>query len=183
MSEYDLPISFPSAEASSDGPAGSAELQGALCGLLCVNPHANRMTWVNNLFPELEIDEQEQLDLSVLFDDTVQQLNSLDFDFQIDVPDDNAPLASRILALADWSQGLVYGLGVSGLKHESDLSADSQEYLADLIQISQVDAESLEQTDAEEGYFAELTEYLRMGLFLLYGELQPVSAEEGIEQH
>ncbi len=183
MSEYDLPMPFPSPDATGGGPAGTTELQGALCGLLCVNPLANRMTWANNLFPELEIDEQEQLDLSALFDDTVQQLNSLDFDFQIDVPDDNAPLASRILALSDWCQGLVYGLGVSGLKQEADLSPDSREYLTDLIQISQVDAESLEQSDAEEGYFAELIEYLRMGLFLLYGELQPINPDDSAEQH
>lgn len=181
MSEYDLPMPFPSQDTKPDGPTGSAELQGALCGLLCVNPHANRMTWANNLFPDLEIDEQEQLDLSALFDDTVQQLNSLNFDFQIDVPDDNAPLASRILALSDWCQGLIYGLGVSGLKQEADLSPDSQEYLTDLIQISQIDSDSLAQSDAEEGYFAELIEYLRMGLFLLYGELQPINPENEAE--
>lgn len=182
MSEYDLPLPFPSQEATPNGPANTAELQGALCGLLCVDAQANRMAWANSLFPEMTFDEQDLLDLSALFDDTVQQLNSLDFDFQIDVPGDDAPLASRILALSDWCQGLVYGLGVSGLTQEADLSADAQEYLTDLIQISQVDAESLAQSDSEEGYFFELIEYLRMGLFLLYGELQPVNPDSS-EQH
>lgn len=176
--EYDDDLhEFLPTAVTSTTPSSSAELQGALCGLLCVDNTASRQTWIKTLFDDTSLDAQTELDMSVLFDDTVQQLNSLDFDFQLDIPDDNAPLASRTLAVSDWCLGLVYGLGVSGLKDDA-LSPDCQEYLTDVLQISQVSSDNLAQSDSEEGDFAELVEYLRMGLFLMYGELQPLNPDE-----
>lgn len=173
MSELYFPSLSPD-NAAADGPVSSAELQGALCGLLCLDPQANRLTWYKSLFDDVDPDEQEILDLTALFTDTLQSLNSLDFDLQLDLPADNAPLASRILAMADWCQGLVFGLGASGLTDDTELSAESKEYITDVINISQIGAEDLEDNDEEQANFEELAEYLRMGLFLLYGELQPL---------
>jgi len=175
---------FPSLEAGNangDGPASAAELQGALCGLLCMDSQANRITWFKSLFEDIHPDEDEVLDLTALFDQTVQSLNSLDFDFQLELPDDNAPLSSRITAVSDWAQGLIYGLGISGLTDETELSGDCQEYIADAIKIGQISDSDLEENDDEDTNFEEIVEYLRMGLFLLYGELQPVDPEENTE--
>ena len=123
------------------------------------------------------------MDLTALFDQTVQSLNSLDFDLQLALPDDNAPLASRILAISDWCHGLVYGLVTSGLTDGTELSADCQEYIADTIKISQISDDIPEDTNEEETNFEELVEYLRMGLFLLYSELQPVDNSENQTEH
>lgn len=166
-----------------DGPTSTAEIQGALCGLLCMNAQANRMTWYKTLYADLSPDDKEALDLTALFDETVQSLNSLDFDLQLALPDDNAPLASRILALAGWCQGLIFGLGASGLKEDTELSADCQEYIADTIKISQISDEISEDMNEEETNFEELVEYLRMGLFLLYSELQPVEQSDDTPAH
>lgn len=172
---------FPSLDASKeigDGPSSASELQGALCGLLCLDAQANRITWYKNLFEDIHPDEDEVLDLTALFDQTVQALNSLDFDLQLELPDDDAPLSSRISAMSDWCQGLIFGLGISGLTEETELSGDCQEYIADVIKIGQISASDLEEDDDEDTNFEELVEYLRMGLFLLYGELQPVNPED-----
>lgn len=166
-----------------DGPASSAELQGALCGLLCMDSQANRANWFKNLFEDYSPGEDEIPDLTALFDETIQALNSLDFDLHLELPDDDAPLASRLQAMADWCQGLVFGLGSSGLTNDTELSADCQEYLADAIKIAQIDTELLEQSEDEEASFEELVEYLRMGLFLLYGELQPVDPTKDNTEH
>ena len=182
MSELYFPSLSPEKN-SGDGPANTAELQGALCGLLCLNSQANRSTWYKSLFSEIEPDEKEIIDLTALFDQTVQSLNSLDFDLQLDLPDDQAPLPSRISAMADWCQGLIYGLGTSGLKDDTELSVDGQEYIADVIKISQISDDVLEDSNEEETNFEELVEYLRMGLFLLYSELQPLSPDEQITEH
>jgi len=182
MSELYFPSLSPEKN-SGDGPANTAELQGALCGLLCLDSQANRLTWYKRLFSEIEPDEKEIIDLTTLFDQTVQSLNSLDFDLQLDLPDDQAPLPSRISAMADWCQGLVYGLGTSGLKDDTELSVDGQEYIADVIKISQISDDVLEDSNEEETNFEELVEYLRMGLFLLYSELQPLSPDEQITEH
>ena len=85
--------------------------------------------------------------------------------------------------VSDWSQGLVYGLGVSGPTNETELPADCQEYLTDVLQISQVDDIELQPSDDDDNNYEELVEYLRMGLFLLYGELNPTTPEDKIIEH
>lgn len=182
MSQLYFPSLSPDNQ-SGDGPSSTAELQGALCGLLCMDPHADRTSWYQNLFEDFSPSEEEKLDLTHLFDETIQALNSLDFDFQMALPDDEAPLASRLSAMADWCQGLVYGLGTSGMSNETELSDDCQEYVTDIIKISQVSFDDVEESEQEENNFTELVEYLRMGLFLLYGELQPADPTEENTEH
>jgi hypothetical protein len=182
MSEMYFPSLNPEAQ-TGDGPASVAELQGALCGLLCMDAMADRKTWYQRLFEDFIPGDQEQLDLSHLFDETMQSLNSLDFDFQMALPEDEAPLTSRLKALVDWCQGLVYGLGTSGMSNETELSDDSHEYINDVVSISQVNFDDIEETEEENNNFEELVEYLRMGLFLLYGELQPVDPTDHDTEH
>jgi len=182
MSELYFPSLSPD-ESQDDGPASAAELQGALCGLLCADSQANRNSWYTKLFEVIQADEDENIAQTELFDNTVQALNSLDFDLQLDLPGDNAPLSSRIKAMSDWCQGLTYGLGIAGLTQQTKLSADSQEYVADVIKIAQISSSDVEENDDEEANFIELVEYLRMGLFLLHGELQPFTAPDENTAH
>ncbi len=172
MSQLYFPSLSPDKQ-TGDGPATLAELQGALCGLLCMDSMADRTSWYKTLFEDFSPAEEEKQDLTQLFDDTIQSLNSLDFDFQIELPDDSAPLVSRLSAMSEWCQGLVFGLGTSGMSNETDLSDDCQEYVTDVIKISQVSFDDVEENEQEKANFEELVEYLRMGLFLLYGEMQP----------
>ena len=101
----------------------------------------------------------------------------------MELPDDNAPIVSRLSAMADWCQGLVFGLGTSGMTNETELSDDCQEYVTDVIKISQVNFDNVEDTEEERANFEELVEYIRMGLFLLYGELQPTDPTEEATEH
>lgn len=177
---------FPSLESTpeeGDTPNSTAELQGALCGLLCMNAQANRTSWYSSLYEDLTPGEDEIHDLTALFDETVQSLNSLDFDFNLMLPDDNAPLASKISAMSDWCHGLIYGLGVSGLTDDTELSDDCKEYITDVVQVSQINQDEIEETDEQDNNFEEIVEYLRMGLFLLFGELQPVEDSSNEIEH
>ncbi len=180
MSELYFPSLSPD-NVTGDGPVSAAELQGALCGLLCLDSQASRSSWYKKLFEDFNPGEDEILDLMALFDQTVQALNSLDFDLQLELPDDNAPLSSRISAMTQWCQGLIFGLGTSGLTDDTELSADSKEFITDIINISQISDDDLESTEEEESNFEELVEYMRMGLFLIYGELQPVDMSDQTE--
>ncbi len=182
MSELYFP-SLSANNATGEGPINSSELQGALCGLLCLDSQANRATWYKSLYEDVQADEDEILDLTYLFDQTVQALNSLDFDLQLELPDDNAPIASRILAMADWCQGLLFGLAASGLTDDTDLSTDCKEYIADVINISQINSDEIDTSDSNDMDFEELVEYLRMGLFLIYSELQPADNTQQLTEH
>jgi uncharacterized protein YgfB (UPF0149 family) len=182
MSELYFP-SLSANNATGEGPINSSELQGALCGLLCLDSQANRATWYKSLYEDVQPDEDEILDLTHLFDQTVQALNSLDFDLQLELPDDNAPIASRIIAMTDWCQGLLFGLATSGLTDDADISTDCKEYIADVINISQINSDDLDASDNNDMDFEELVEYLRMGLFLIYSELQPTDSTQQTTEH
>ena len=52
-----------------------------------------------------------------------------------------------------------------------------------MLQISQVDDIELQPSDDDDNNYEELVEYLRMGLFLLYGELNPTTPEDKIIEH
>ena len=182
MSQLYFPSLSPDKQ-TGDGPATLAELQGALCGLLCMDSMADRTNWYKKLFEDFQPGEEEQLDLVHLFDNTIQSLNSLDFDFQMELPADDAPLSSKLSAMADWCQGLVFGLGTSGMTNETELSDDCQEFVTDVIKISQVSFEGIEDSEDEQANFEELVEYLRMGLFLLYGEMQPEDPTQESTEH
>ena len=165
-------LPFPSPSANNDFNATSiAELQGALCGLLCLNPKTNRDTWYKMLLEDLEPDDDDRLDLVTLFDQTLQSLESQDFDLQLALPDDDAPISHRLSALANWCQGLVFGLGVSGLSNNTQLSSDTNEYINDIIKISQINHDDVKNDKENENYLIELTQYVRIGLFLIYEEL------------
>lgn len=174
----DLYFPSPSTEntATDQGPANRAELQGALCGLLCLNPRTNRNHWYQDLYQQAVANERENEQLTTLFDDTLQSLDSLEFHFTLALPDDDVALSSRIIAMTDWCHGLMYGLSIAGLSDEIELSKDSQGFISDLVKISQADHQLVTEENEDENDFAELCEYLRMGLFVLYNELQPNTA-------
>ncbi len=186
MSELYFP-SLSTSNIGSDSQTSIAELQGALCGLLCLTSEADRMSWYNGLFEDFNPDENEARNLIALFDQTAQSLESPDLDLQLAIPNDNASLSSRLLALAHWCQGLIFGLGASGLTDDTPLSAETKEYINDIISISQIADDNLVNTEENENHFAELTEYIRMGLFLIYGELQAsvrhTNMGDGITRH
>lgn len=182
MSQLYFPSLAPDQQAG-NVPASLAELQGALCGLLCMDEHASRTGWHSRLFDDFSPGDEEQQALTALFDETIQGLNSPQLAFQLALPGDDAPLSSRLSAMADWCQGLVYGLGTSGMRDDTDLSEDSREYVTDVIKISQVRFDDLEDSEREENDFEELVEYLRMGLLLLYGELQSDPATDKTTEH
>jgi len=177
---------FPSTsldKSNDDGPSSAAELQGALCGLLCMDAEANRANWHKKIFGGYAPSEDDLIDLTILFDDTIQALNSLDFDLKLDLADDSASLPSRLASMTNWCQGLIFGLGVSGLTDETELSTESREYIVDVINISQIREADLDENEEDESNFEELVEYLRMGLFLLHGELQPITQPDDITEH
>ena len=156
-------------------PESSPALQSALCGLLCIDSQANRITWYKKLFKDLCPNQDEILKLTALFDQTIQELNSLDFNFNLELPNDDAPLSSRIIAISDWCKGLIFGLDKSQLIKDTKISQNCQEYMEDVVKISQINNLDLQDNNDEDTNFENIVEYLRIGLFLLYEELQPLS--------
>ena len=161
-------------------PLDPAELHGLLCGLLCADPTLDRDRWLAVAREELaegaELTEPVCDLLAKLLEFGAAQLNADDGSVTPLLPDDDAPLNQRADALGAWCQGLLYGLGLGRADRDGALSADSREFLRDATEIAQVGFETDESSEADETAYAEVVEYLRVGLLMILEDLRHAAA-------
>ncbi len=152
---------------------GIAEVHGVLCGVLCTPEHIPEDRWLELIFSE---NNDESLLIAdcrkqpiLLKEYTVTQLNSSDCRFNLLVPTDEQPLVERTQALAEWCQGFLLGLGLTPTIQQRELTNTLKEFMRDVILISHLDPPE-QDTETDEKAYAELVEYLRMGILTFYQE-------------
>ena len=158
-----------------------AELHGTLTGLLCANGQAGAEVWLQNLFPNVPegdlLADEAFTELKQLHEATREQLNAPECEFQLLLPDDEANLDDRVHALGEWCQGFLVGLSLGGIKDFKALSGDAREIAEDIVEIARADSSySFDGSEEDEHAYAELVEYLRVGVMLLNEEIQPSQA-------
>ncbi len=154
----------------------AAESHGTLCALLLDNATLN--VWLGHTLDELpergNVIAAEQLGvLEQLFEDSRAQLNNDELDFELLLPDESDDFGLRLLGLAGWCQGFLYGFGVAGIGDEDSLDAEARECLSDLLEISKLRHDE-EASDEAEMQFAEIAEHVRMATLLLNESLNPL---------
>ena len=157
-----------------------AEAHGTLAGALCSSRDYGLLEWVHEILPDDSPDE-EALKSSVLqrvYDTMVRTLAGSDADFAPLLPDDDAPLALRADALSLWCQGFLYGLGSGSASDPSKVSTEAGEIIHDLTEITHVGVEADEQNEENETAFAEVVEFVRVGVQILFVELAPARGQE-----
>lgn len=177
-----------------DAALGAIESHGTLCGMLCAQGTTDVSRWMLHVLGEHDDSskalQQAGKKLLQLHQMTVQQMNDNDIEFELMLPDDDESLEARVEALGTWCQGFVYGLALGGIKENSDLPEDSKEIIKDIVEISRagyvIDEEaeiavSEEEADEEDELaFMEVSEYVRMGILLIYEELQPLQSSQTV---
>ena len=83
--------------------------------------------------------------------------------------DDDAALDERVMALGEWCQGFLFGLGQSGLSNETQLTTEIADVLRDLAAVAQVGLN--ETAEDDEVSYSELVEYVRVAVLLVEAEL------------
>lgn len=155
----------------------AAELHGVMVGMLAGGARMNRLALVKSLeahadvanaFADDMIASLWQLQLKTLDD-----LCADDLLFQPLLPDDDDDLNLRVMALADFARGLLTGFGLAVPANNPALAGETvRETLQDLVHISQVDA--VDEADEEgELAYAELHEFVRLGVIHLFEEMAP----------
>ncbi len=161
-----------------DAPISASEAHGIITGALCVNQHDESGHWLKLI---LGSSDAQQLkahgplvkQLVSAYTRARESLNDADFSHQLLLPGHAAGLGSRVEALADWSRGFLLGLMENGLQQPAALPGDAGEFMGDLMAISEVTPDDDEDGEDQEKSLAELTEYVRIGVRLVYEELNP----------
>ncbi|MGH8372725.1 MAG: UPF0149 family protein [Gammaproteobacteria bacterium] len=157
-------------------PAGAAESHGTLCGAICSGTEQDA-AWRMHVLGESISDATAREcygSLDELRDIARRQLAGFDMEFAPLLPADVQPLALRVEALGLWCQGFLFGLSLGRSREVLDnLPGEAGEVIHDLVEIARAGLESGESSseDADEQAYAELVEYLRVAVQILYEEL------------
>lgn len=167
--------------AGAGATASASECHGALCGALCVHDSYSADRWLQDLAPNQPLRAEEER-FATLIQDTRASLYSDQMSFQPLLPDDDVPMAARTEALADWCEGFLYGLSTGALGRHSRTSGDVEEVLRDFAEISRAAPDEADSEEENEAAYAELVEFVRVGVQLVHDELADLREADGAGQ-
>lgn len=151
-----------------------AETHGILCGALCARPGYGMEDWLAEVADGGAHSGELRRALGAEYARTVADLSDAQFEFTPLLPDDDVLLEERVVALAEWCGGFLYGLGTGSLPGLDRADSAVGEIIRDFSEISRAHVEGPEADEGGETAYAELVEYVRAGTVLVFEELEDV---------
>ena len=127
--------------------------------------------WLREILPEGRAAPVTTAALEELFTATTAALLQPDMEFELLLPADEQPIEVRTAALAQWCQGFLYGLGSGAIPDASELPGDAGEIVRDFVEITRAAVDAGQAEESNESAYAELVEFVRVGVQLLFEEL------------
>jgi uncharacterized protein len=156
--------------------ADAAEAHGTLSGALCSASAYHLDDWLGEILPEGRADPETAAWLRELFDSTTSALGDSQMGFTPLLPTDDDALPERTEALGEWCRGFLYGLGSGQIRDLGVLGEDTDEIIRDFTAITQVGVDPDDSDENNEEAYAELVEFVRVGVQLLFDRLEPARA-------
>jgi len=154
--------------------ADPAEAHGTLAGALCAFGPYRLEDWLAEILPDGAGAGPTDPVLATLYTATVDSLSGRDMNFELVIPGDDEPIEERTRALTAWCTGFLYGLGTNGAADPQRLPGDLGEILRDMTEITRAGVDASDSLEANESALAELVEFVRVGVQLVFDELQPL---------
>jgi len=159
----------------------AAEAHGTLAGSLCTAVCYRFEDWLLEILPDGRAQAAAAAAaLRELYARTAQALVGDDPDFDLLLPEEEQPIDARTAALAQWCQGFLYGLGSRVIQDASRLPGDAGEVVRDLSEITRVGVDSGDDEESSESAYTELVEFVRVGVQLVFAELEPVRGHSSV---
>ncbi|NNJ93578.1 MAG: UPF0149 family protein [Halobacteria archaeon] len=165
--------------------SGAAEAHGLLCGTVTAGGRSAPDLWLEHLLGaentrSVAAEECREL-LDGLQNDILGEFNDETLGFDALLPADSAPLPVRTRALAEWCEGFLYGLALGGVRQGAATTGMVDEVMKDFYDISHAGFVVEAPDEDDEVAYAEIVEYLRISVLLLYQELQAVPASSRLQ--
>jgi uncharacterized protein YgfB (UPF0149 family) len=154
-----------------DSTTNAAEAHGIASAMLCVDIRADVNKWLDELVEdEVVISNEDAVTLTALFERTRLLLNPDETEFKFDLffPE-NDDLQEHVIALSDWCQGFLWGIGYS--HSAANWSGETQGILKDMVEFTKLDHAVEDDNEEDEEAFIELHEYLRAAVLIIRDEL------------
>ena len=157
-----------------------SEYHGKISACLC----CENMSAEDLLPEEIKADESslssETMELKTVLvnviAETLEKLNDTEMTFYPHLSPDSASLADRTRSLSSWCQGFIDGFGLTIAQKNVPIDPASQDIIGEIIedfsQISKLTSASVMNQDEEELAYMEVVEYVRVGVQLIFEEMQ-----------
>lgn len=156
----------------------AAECHGAITGLICSEPGVGLQPWLNQIMAELDPDSVHVAEcrtaLLNLYQACRAELASDLLIFAPMLPDDDESISVRASALGRWCQSFLFGLSLGGLPELPRMPDQVSEVISDLSELTRAGVDECENEDDNEGAYAELIEFIRVSVQLVFEELNPI---------
>lgn len=153
--------------------AHAAEIHGVLTGLVCAGycfESSDYISLINDMLNNGEgLPTKLKNTIKVMFSQVWQTILDDSYGFKLLLPDDDDSIEERGHALGAWVQGFNLGFGLQQ-KKQTALSEDVKEILVDFGEIANL-SDELEDDEATEQAYYEISEYVRMSALLCFTEL------------
>jgi len=163
---------------------GAAEAHGIYCGLVAVDAPESEARWLAELLPETTAtdDDPGGEDAAGATDQSVQEcrdaLSALAAATRAGVegaamsmdpllPGAEHSLRERAVGVHDWIRGFLFGLGLVGVDART-LSPQNREVFDDFVELTRMDLNDLDDSQANEEALTEIIEFIRVAAMLVY---------------
>jgi uncharacterized protein YgfB (UPF0149 family) len=166
-----------------------AELHGGVCGALCAGGVGSARRWLTDSLDDEQLASPAAVadDLDELVSASSKMLESEELTFRPLLPSDDEPLAEQVEAVAAWCQGFLSGVGSTApaAARSAAEGAALGEILRDFAEISRAGLSEEEAGGLDEPDFAlaEIQEYVRVSVQIVFEELGPLRAAAAPEVH
>ncbi len=181
--------------ASAGAVISLAELHGGVCGALCAGAVTAAQHWVVDCLRDDEL--EPSADIGTALDEVIlrswRMLEDRELGFEPLLPADDDAIDERVQALALWCHGFLSGLGANAPdvarqvhgKGASGEAATVGEILVDFAEISRAGLGEGEVEGGNEPDFAlaELIEYVRVGVQIVFEDMTPRRSVAGSGPH
>lgn len=154
----------------------AAEAHGTLAGALCTASAYRFEDWLQEILPEGRAQPISTGALRSLYFVTSETLSGVEMEFHPLLPEDTQPLDERTAALGRWCVGFLYGLGSSSIQDLSKLPGEVGEVIRDFDEITRVGVDRGDSDEQNESAYAELVEFVRVGVQIVFEELEALRA-------
>jgi uncharacterized protein YgfB (UPF0149 family) len=155
----------------------ATEAHGTLAGALCTTSTYRFEDWLQEILPEgRTLDPVSTGALRGLYFLTTETLAGAEMAFEPLLPEESQPLDERAAALSQWCVGFLYGLGSGAIEDLSKLPGEVGEVIRDFDELTRVSVGTSESEEENESAYVELVEFVRVGVQLVFEELESVRA-------
>lgn len=153
----------------------ASECHGFLCALVCGNGQVQEQQLRDYFLlntDEIVNPEECFIQLKALAEEIETQMYSSDLELALLLANEDDSLAERSRSLAEWCQGFMSGLGLSGV-NQGQIPSEAKELIDDFYKIARLDTDNEDGSDRGNDFaLMELTEYVRMGTLFIFEDLQ-----------